>query len=131
VLAPERLEMRKVVENICANLKHRLDEKGAEVIIQPLPDPRYTFNGCEIAIVGCGVTPPVQVPPVISPPPVVRPVQTANQNLLTRFPPQLLTETAIFVPIDALLAPVTPALILDPEDNDNILQLPLVSRKDY
>jgi len=38
VLAPERLEMRKVVENICANLKHRLDEKGAEIIIQPLPD---------------------------------------------------------------------------------------------
>jgi len=38
VLAPERLKMRAVVENIAANLKHRLDEKGAEIVIQPLPD---------------------------------------------------------------------------------------------
>jgi signal transduction histidine kinase len=38
VLAPEPLKMRTVVENIAANLKHRLDEKDAEIIIQPLPD---------------------------------------------------------------------------------------------
>jgi len=38
VLAPERLRMRTVVENIAANLKHRLDETGAEIVVQPLPD---------------------------------------------------------------------------------------------
>ena len=38
VLAPEPLQMRALVENIAANLKHRLDEKGAEIVVQPLPD---------------------------------------------------------------------------------------------
>jgi signal transduction histidine kinase len=38
VLAPEPLKMRTVVENIAANLRHRLDEKGAEIVVQPLPD---------------------------------------------------------------------------------------------
>ena len=38
VLAPEPLKMGSVVENIAANLQHRLDEKGAEIAIQPLPD---------------------------------------------------------------------------------------------
>ncbi|HEX4504142.1 MAG TPA: ATP-binding protein [Alphaproteobacteria bacterium] len=38
VLAPEPLQMRPVVESIAANLKHRLDEKGAEIVVQPLPD---------------------------------------------------------------------------------------------
>jgi signal transduction histidine kinase len=38
VLAPEPLKMSAVVENIAANLEHRLHEKGAEIVIQPLPD---------------------------------------------------------------------------------------------
>jgi signal transduction histidine kinase len=38
VLAPERLKMGAVVENIAANLKHRLDEKGAEIVVEPLPE---------------------------------------------------------------------------------------------
>jgi signal transduction histidine kinase len=38
VLTPEPLVMRRVLENIAANLKHRLDEKNAQIIIQPLPN---------------------------------------------------------------------------------------------
>jgi hypothetical protein len=42
-----------------------------------------------------------------------------------------LTAAAVFVPIDALLALVSPALVLDPEDNDDLLQMPVVSTQDY
>ena len=38
VLTPEPLQMRMLVENIAANLRHRLDEQGAEIVIEPLPD---------------------------------------------------------------------------------------------
>ncbi len=38
VLAPEPLPMRALVETIAATLKHRTDEKGAEIIVQPLPN---------------------------------------------------------------------------------------------
>src|ERR1700728_3071795 len=38
VLTPEPLPMRSVVENIIATLKHRVDEKGAEIIVLPLPN---------------------------------------------------------------------------------------------
>jgi signal transduction histidine kinase len=38
VLAPEPLAMRQLVENIAATQKHRLDEKGAEIVVQPLPN---------------------------------------------------------------------------------------------
>jgi signal transduction histidine kinase len=38
VLTPEPLSMRALVENIAANLKHRLYENGAEIIVQPLPN---------------------------------------------------------------------------------------------
>jgi signal transduction histidine kinase len=38
VLTPEPLAMRPLLENIVATLKHRADEKGAEIIIQPLPN---------------------------------------------------------------------------------------------
>jgi signal transduction histidine kinase len=38
VLTPEPLPMRSVVENIVATLKHRVDEKGAEIVILPLPN---------------------------------------------------------------------------------------------
>jgi len=37
VLTPEPLAMRQLVENIAATQKHRLDEKGAEIVVQPLP----------------------------------------------------------------------------------------------
>ena len=37
-LTPEPLPMRSVVETIAATLKHRVDEKGAEIIILPLPN---------------------------------------------------------------------------------------------
>jgi signal transduction histidine kinase len=38
VLTPEPLAMRQVLENIAALQKHRLDEKSAEIVIQPLPN---------------------------------------------------------------------------------------------
>lgn len=38
VLTPEPLQMRAVLEGIAATLKHRADEKGAEIVIQPLPN---------------------------------------------------------------------------------------------
>lgn len=38
VLAPEPLQMRQLLENIAATQKHRADEKGAEFIIQPVPN---------------------------------------------------------------------------------------------
>ena len=38
VLTPEPLAMRQLVETIAATQKHRLDEKDAEIIIQPLPN---------------------------------------------------------------------------------------------
>jgi signal transduction histidine kinase len=38
VLAPEPLQMRTVMEGIAATLKHRADEKEAEIVIQPLPN---------------------------------------------------------------------------------------------
>jgi filamentous hemagglutinin family protein len=77
--------------------------------IQPESNPHYLFNSCVIASVTCGVTP----------------TQSQSQQL----PP--VVETVIFVPIDALLALVTPALVLDPQDNDDLLQLPVVSKEDY
>ncbi len=73
--------------------------------IQPTLNVRYTFNNCEIGSAACLL---------------------ATRS--TRFFP---SETAMFVPVDALLALVTPALILDPQDNDDLLELPVVSRKDY
>jgi hypothetical protein len=74
---------------------------------QPQPDPRYLFNGCEIGIVSCQLA-------------------TAEAR---QIPP--LTQTVVFIPIDALLALVSPALVLDPEDNDDLLQMPVVSKQDY
>jgi signal transduction histidine kinase len=38
VLTPETLPMRSLLENIAATLKHRADEKDAEIIIQPVPN---------------------------------------------------------------------------------------------
>jgi signal transduction histidine kinase len=38
VLTPEPLNMCATVEGIVANLKHRLDEKNAEIVILPLPN---------------------------------------------------------------------------------------------
>ncbi len=38
ILAPEPLAMRALLENVAATLKHRADEKGAEIVIQPLPN---------------------------------------------------------------------------------------------
>jgi signal transduction histidine kinase len=38
VLTPEPLTMRSIVENIVATLKHRIDEKGAEIVVLPLPN---------------------------------------------------------------------------------------------
>jgi signal transduction histidine kinase len=38
VLTPENLQMRSLLENIAATLKHRADEKGAEIVIQPVPN---------------------------------------------------------------------------------------------
>jgi signal transduction histidine kinase len=38
VLTPELLPMRPLLENIAATLKHRADEKNAEIVIQPLPN---------------------------------------------------------------------------------------------
>jgi signal transduction histidine kinase len=37
VLTPEPLQMRPLLETIAATLKHKADEKDAEIIIQPLP----------------------------------------------------------------------------------------------
>jgi signal transduction histidine kinase len=38
VLTPEPLAMRGMVENIAGTLKHRTDEMGAEIIVEPMPD---------------------------------------------------------------------------------------------
>jgi len=38
VLTPEPLAMRQLMETIAATQKHRLDEKNAEIIVQPLPN---------------------------------------------------------------------------------------------
>jgi filamentous hemagglutinin family protein len=81
--------------------------------IQPGVNPAYLFNGCEIAAVTCGA---ISLP-------------SQSQPATQTIPPTV--ETTIFVPIDALLALVTPALVLDPDDNDNLLQLPVVSKEDY
>jgi filamentous hemagglutinin family protein len=75
--------------------------------IQPLPNRNYLFNGCEIGGVTC--------------------------FSLTSFPnaPGLQVESTSFVPVDALLTLVTPGLVLEPEDKDDLQQLPVVSREDY
>ncbi len=92
--------------------------------IQSQPDPRFLFNNCEIGIVSCGLVsnPPQQQPPTnltLQPPTNLTQLQPAT-NL-----------TVVYVPIDALLALVSPALVLDPDDNDNLLQMPVVSKEDY
>lgn len=38
VLAPEPLSMRPLLENVAATLKHRTDEGGAQIVVQPLPN---------------------------------------------------------------------------------------------
>jgi filamentous hemagglutinin family protein len=73
--------------------------------IQPEPNQRYLFNGCEIGAMTCTGT-------------------LVNA-------PALQVENTVFVPVDALLALVTPGLVLEPEDKDDLLQLPVVSREDY
>jgi hypothetical protein len=73
--------------------------------IQPQPNQRYLFNNCVIGGVTCAGT------------------------LLNA--PGLQVENTVFVPVDALLALVTPGLVLEPEDKDDLLQLPVVSREDY
>jgi filamentous hemagglutinin family protein len=73
--------------------------------IEPTLNNRYQFNNCEIGSTACLLS-------------------TQSAQLLA-------TETTIFVPVNALLAQVTPALILDPQDNDDLLELPVVSREDY
>ncbi len=73
--------------------------------IQPEPNRNYLFNRCVIGGVTCAGT------------------------LLNA--PGLQVENTVFVPVDALLALVTPGLVLEPEDKDDLLQLPVVSREDY
>ena len=73
--------------------------------IQPAPNQRYLFNNCVIGGVTCAGT------------------------LLNT--PGLQVENTVFVPVDALLALVTPGLVLEPEDKDDLLQLPVVSREDF
>ena len=75
--------------------------------IQAQRDPRFLFNACEIGIVSCQLV----------------------SNLTQLQPPTNLT--VVYVPIDALLALVSPALVLDPDNNDNLLQMPVVSKEDY
>jgi hypothetical protein len=72
---------------------------------EPVPNVHYLFNNCEIGTVNCAIA------------------SLAAQ--------QLLTETAVYVPLEALLSLVTPALVLDPRDKDDLLQSPVVSRDDY
>jgi signal transduction histidine kinase len=38
VLTPEMLPMRQLVENIAGTLKHRTEEAGAQIVVQPLPN---------------------------------------------------------------------------------------------
>jgi hypothetical protein len=71
----------------------------------PRPDPHYLFNNCEIGLVNCALA-------------------ALNAQAL-------LTETVVYVPVTGLLSLVTPALVLDPEDKDDLLQSPPVSREDY
>lgn len=73
--------------------------------IQPEPYQLYRFNGCVIGAPNC-----------------IGPLLNA---------PALQVENTVFTPVDALLALVTPALVLEPEDKDDLLQLPVVSREDY
>jgi hypothetical protein len=73
--------------------------------IQPEPNQRYLFNNCVIGAMTCAGT------------------------LLNA--PGLQVENTAFVPVDALLTLVTPGLVLEPEDKDDLLQLPVVSREDY
>lgn len=73
--------------------------------IQPDPSRRYLFNNCVIGSTTCVGT------------------------FLNA--PGLQVENTVFVPLDALLALVTPGLVLEPEDKDDLLQLPVVSREDY
>jgi hypothetical protein len=73
--------------------------------IQPEPNLRYLFNNCVIGGMTCSGT------------------------LLNA--PGLQVENTSFVPVDALLTLVTPGLVLEPEDKDDLLQLPVVSREDY
>ena len=40
-------------------------------------------------------------------------------------------ETAVFVPATSLLSLVTPALVLEPNESDNLLEMPVVSKEDY
>jgi filamentous hemagglutinin family protein len=129
--------------------------------IQPVPDTHYLFNGCEIGIAACSTaggspgggspgggspgggstggsgsggttTPPgggaISTGGSTSPGNGLNLSQAALNDLQrTRLP----DETTIFVPLDGLLALIAPALVLDPEDKDDLLQMPAVSGKDY
>jgi hypothetical protein len=75
--------------------------------IQPALNKQYLFNNCEIGSAACLVN--TTIP------------------LLVR----IQTETAFFVPVASLLTLMTPALVLDPEDSDNLLEMPVVSKEDY
>jgi hypothetical protein len=97
--------------------------------IQPEPNTNYQFNKCEIGSVSC-VAPPIVTPPIVTPPIVTPPAETTS-SLLNQIVARLQTETTVFVPIDALIALVTPALIIDPQDTDNLLDMPVVSKEDY
>jgi hypothetical protein len=75
--------------------------------IQPTLNTHYLFNNCEIGSAACLVNTTI---------PILARIQT---------------ETAIFVPATSLLSLLSPALVLDPEDSDNLLEMPVVSREDY
>jgi hypothetical protein len=69
-------------------------------------------------------TPPIQI--------VSQPTgQTTNIDSSLLLQPLIPTETQVYVPVEEILPLLSPVLVLEPEDHDNLLNMPVVSRQDY
>jgi filamentous hemagglutinin family protein len=73
---------------------------------------------------GSSPTPPIQI--------VSQPTgQTTNIDSSLLLQPLIPTETQVYVPVEEILPLLSPVLVLEPEDHDNLLNMPVVSRQDY
>jgi hypothetical protein len=75
----------------------------------PTPNKNYLFNDCEIGSSAC--------------------LLSDRQIVQILF--RIQSDPVVFVPAASLLSLVTPPLVLEPDESDNLLQMPVVSKEDY
>jgi hypothetical protein len=85
--------------------------------ITPAVSPDYLFNGCKIGAVTCTLPPPPPPPPKVAVPHLPgEPVPLPNLAL---------------VPMFDILRDIIRQALVTPSDKDDLLQLPVVSERDY